>query len=88
MAAESFVNELPLVTAAELRSNAEVTPLEQDRLALRACLINASNTGATSIIWNKPLRPELKQELEDAGYVVNPNPLAARPTDQWIIEAL
>ena len=84
--ATNFVPELPLIDASELWDNIQVTPIEQDRLAIRSLIINANNTGAVNFIWNKPLLPELKTELEAAGYVCFPNPHAARPTDQWIIQ--
>lgn len=87
MASEKFVSELELISAADLLTNIESTPLDQDRLSIRANIINASNTGASYFIWNHHMRPEIKKELEDAGYIVRPNPLAANPTDQWIIQA-
>ena len=86
--ATNFVPELPLISASDLLANIQVTPIEQDRLAIRSLIINANNTGTSSFIWNKPLLPELKTELEAAGYICRPNTLAARPTDQWIIEAV
>lgn len=79
-------NDMTLLHAAsEVAAVAASASFEHELMIVASVINNAANTGAYQAGYNKPISKAVMEKLEDAGYEVIANNVAAVPDQNYII---
>lgn len=79
-------NDMTLLHAAsEVAAVAASADLEHEMMIIASVINTAANTGVYQAGYNKPISDAAKAKLEDAGYEVIVNNIAAVPDQNYII---